>query len=262
MHEPLLDMAGKDPILANVNHYIVARHFPTSTRMSILSASNRQAAPICGLKRIFAKGCRERRDGSDYSMKTQNRVWQANTPQRRTSESKADEVSPFRGIRALHRGLGGLLARSMADSKMQKTGGNEMTTLTPYLLFDGSCHKAMEFYKSCFGGELTATKVKDSPAKDSMPAVQQEKILNARLRSSHVDISASDWLMLERTPTRGNTVCLFLRGGTFEELKALFERLSEGAEVTDPLQEKFFGTYGALNDKYGVRWMFHANKKL
>lgn len=136
-----------------------------------------------------------------------------------------------------------------------------MTTLTPYLLFDGSCHKAMEFYQSCFGGELSAIKVKDSPAKDYMPAVQQEKILNARLRSSNVDISASDWLMLERTPIRGNTVCLFLSGGTLEELKDLFQRLSEGAEVTDPLQEKFFGTYGALNDKFGVRWMFQANKK-
>jgi uncharacterized glyoxalase superfamily protein PhnB len=58
-------------------------------------------------------------------------------------------------------------------------GGNEMTTLTSYLLFDGKCQQAMEFYKSCFGGELTATKVKDSPAKDFMPAVQQEKIVNA-----------------------------------------------------------------------------------
>jgi len=154
-----------------------------------------------------------------------------------------------------------LPARSMADAKMQKIGGNEMTTLTPYLLFDGSCCKAMEFYKSCFGGELTATKVKDSPAKDHMPAVQQEKILNARLRSGNLDISASDWLAPKQTPIRGNTVCLYLSGGTSEELKALFERLSEGAEVTDPLKEQFFGTYGALNDKFGVRWMFHSNKK-
>jgi PhnB protein len=44
-------------------------------------------------------------------------------------------------------------------------------------------------------------------------------------------------------------------------LKTLFERLSEGAEVTDPLKEQFFGTYGALNDKFAVRWMFQADKK-
>jgi uncharacterized glyoxalase superfamily protein PhnB len=35
-----------------------------------------------------------------------------------------------------------------------------MTTLTPYLLFDGKCQPAMEFYKSCFGGALTLTKVR------------------------------------------------------------------------------------------------------
>jgi uncharacterized glyoxalase superfamily protein PhnB len=44
-----------------------------------------------------------------------------------------------------------------------------------------------------------------------------------------------------------------------EELKVLFDKLSEGAEVTDPLQAQFFGTYGALTDKFGVRWMFHSN---
>ena len=152
--------------------------------------------------------------------------------------------------------LAALPARSMADSKMQKMGGNEMTTLTPYLLFDGKCQQAMEFYKSCFGGELTATKVKDSPARDFMPAVQQEKIVNARLRNGKLDISASDWLRPDRAPIHGNTVCLYLSGGAFPVLKSIFARLSQSAEVTDPLQEQFFGVYGALNDKFGVRWMF------
>jgi PhnB protein len=40
-----------------------------------------------------------------------------------------------------------------------------MTTLTPYLLFDGNCKQAMEFYKSCFGGDLVAIQVKDSAAR-------------------------------------------------------------------------------------------------
>ena len=149
---------------------------------------------------------------------------------------------------------------SLAGPMMQKRE-NEMTTLTAYLLFDGKCQQAMEFYKSCFGGELTATKVKDSPAKDFMPAFQQEKIVNARLRNGKLEISASDWLRPAQTPIRGNTVCLYLSGGTLEELKTLFARLSEGAEVTDPLKEQFFGTYGALNDKFGVRWMFQSDEK-
>jgi PhnB protein len=50
-----------------------------------------------------------------------------------------------------------------------------------------------------------------------------------------------------------------LTGGAYPELKAFFEKLSDGADVTDPLKEMFFGSYGALNDKFGNRWMFHSN---
>jgi PhnB protein len=157
--------------------------------------------------------------------------------------------------------LAALPTGSTRDAQMQKIKAEETTILTPYLLFDGNCHQAMEFYESCFGGELALTKVKDSPAKNHMPRVQQDKVLNARLRSPNLEISASDWLRPDRTAIRGNTVCLFLSGGTIQEVRALFERLSQGAEVTDPLEEQFFGTYGALNDKFGVRWMFHTDKK-
>ncbi len=96
---------------------------------------------------------------------------------------KATELSRrrFAGSALSAAALAALPARSMADAKMQKRG-NEMTTLTPYLLFDGKCQQAMEFCNSCFGGDLAATKVKDSPAKDFMAAFQQDKIVNARLR--------------------------------------------------------------------------------
>jgi PhnB protein len=154
--------------------------------------------------------------------------------------------------------LAALPVHSTADTETPKTKGSNMTTLTPYLLFDGTCQAAMEFYKSAFGGELTATKVKDSAAKDHMPAFQQDKVLNARLRSGAVEISASDWLRPDEARVRGNAVCLFLSGGTFEELKSLFDKLADGAEVTDPLKEVFFGFYGALNDRFGVRWMFQT----
>jgi PhnB protein len=135
-----------------------------------------------------------------------------------------------------------------------------MTTLTPYLLFEGNCRQAMEFYKSSLGGELILTAVKDAPAKERFPASQHDKILNARL-TGNVEISASDWLMPDRTPVRGNTACLFLSGNTSQELNCLFEKLSQGGEVTDPLSQQFFGTYGALNDRFGVRWMFHTDAK-
>jgi PhnB protein len=149
-------------------------------------------------------------------------------------------------------------AKTAVQSQTMK--GNEMIHMTAYLLFDGNCQEAMEFYKACFGGELHLVKVKDSPAKDHMPAVQQNKTINARLKSGNIEFSASDWLRLNQTRINGNTVCLYLSGGTFQELKALFAKLSEGADITDPLTEVFYGVYGALNDRFGVRWMFQSDK--
>jgi PhnB protein len=157
--------------------------------------------------------------------------------------------------------LGALTSRSNAVSNTQKIKERKKMRLTPYLLFDGNCYQAMEFYRSCLGGDLTAMKVKDSPAKDQMPAFQLDKTLNARLKSGDIEISASDWLSLDQTRVQGNTVCLYLSGGTPQDLKTLFEKLSEGADVTDPLKEQFYGVYGALNDKFGVRWMFHATNE-
>lgn len=144
---------------------------------------------------------------------------------------------------------------------LQTQSNKNMTTLTTYFLLDGNCKPAMEFYKSVFGGELSMTKVGESAMKDMMPPAMHDRIVNARLISGSIDISASDWLRPNQKPIQGNTVCMYLSGGTFNELKTLFDKLSEGANITDPLKEEFFGTYGALNDKFGIRWMFQTGKK-
>ncbi|HVB61303.1 MAG TPA: VOC family protein [Ktedonobacteraceae bacterium] len=135
--------------------------------------------------------------------------------------------------------------------------------LTPFLLFDGNCAKAMTFYHSCFGGELTITKVSDTPMKAQHPAEQQHKVVNARLISGNIDITATDWLHPTRTPKPGNTVALYISEATFTELSAIFDKLSEGADPTllDPLRDMPFGSYGHLADKYGVHWFFTGEKQ-
>ncbi len=157
--------------------------------------------------------------------------------------------------------LAALPTRYKGRALAPPTKGDKMTKLTPYLLFDGTCREAMEFYKSVFGGELSFTRVEDSPAKDQMQAFQQGKILTAYLKSGAVEISASDWLALSEEPEPTNTTCLFLNGGSLKELKGLFMKLSVGAKVTNPLKEQFFGSYGALNDRFGVRWMFQTTSR-
>ena len=159
----------------------------------------------------------------------------------------------------------GLRSGSSSPGSTDEASGNsakiQMTTLSPYILFKGNCKEAMEFYRSIFGGQLIQTTVGQSPMKNSFPESMHNRIVHARLISNNVDISASDWLRPTQTPVQGNMVCLYLSGGRPAELKTLFEKLSVGADVTDPLRVEPFGTYGALNDKFGVRWMFQTDQE-
>lgn len=138
-----------------------------------------------------------------------------------------------------------------------------MINLTPFLIFDGNCAEAMAFYQSCLGGELAVTKVADTPMKHQMPPQQHYKVAHAHLKSEGVELSATDWLHPTRTPKQGNMVAMYINGGTYKELKAIFERLATGADqaLLDDLREMPFGTYGHLADKYGVHWFFRGDKK-
>ncbi len=151
-------------------------------------------------------------------------------------------------------------AAKPAASRVAATEDSKMR-LTIYLLFAGNCKEAMTFYHDVFGGELALTTVGDSPMKGSFPPAMHAKVVNARLTSTLVDISASDWLRPSVSPVRGSTVCLYLSGGTPGDTRSLFSKLSEGADVTDPLSEQAFGLYGALNDKFGNRWMFQSENR-
>jgi len=110
---------------------------------------------------------------------------------------------------------------------------------------------------------LSVTRVGDSPMKDSMPPTQHRKVINATLKGGGVSISASDWLHPTRTPIQGNTVCLYISGAAYGELGDVFDKLAVGADANllDNLREMPFGTYGALTDRFGVRWMFQGARQ-
>ncbi len=137
-----------------------------------------------------------------------------------------------------------------------------MLNLTPFLLFDGNCAEAMTFYKSCLGGELTLTHVKDTPMKAQVAPQDHEKIINAHLKSGAVEFTATDWLHQTRKPKPGNMVAVYLNGGTYAELRPIFDKLSQGADpnLLDDLRDLPFGSYGHLADKFGVHWFFQGEK--
>jgi PhnB protein len=138
-----------------------------------------------------------------------------------------------------------------------------MINLTPFLLFDGKCAEAMAFYQSCLGGDLTITKVGETPMKDHMPSEQHHKVAYAHLKSGVLEFSATDWLHPRRTPKQGNTVAMYINGGKYIELRAIFDRLAAGSdnELLDDLRDLPFGSYGHLADKYGIHWFFQGEKK-
>jgi PhnB protein len=133
--------------------------------------------------------------------------------------------------------------------------------LSPFLLFGGNCAEAMRFYRSCLGGDLEVTLVRDTPMKDRAAASLHDKAACARLTSGSIEISATVWQHQTRAPRQGNTVGLYLSGGTHAELKEVFDKLAVGADpdLLDELRDMPFGSYGHLADRYGVHWFFRGD---
>ena len=138
-----------------------------------------------------------------------------------------------------------------------------MLYCTPFLLFDGNCAEAMTFYHECFGGELTLTKLGDSPMKDMLPSEKHDRIINAYLKSGDIEISATDWMASPGfEPIQGNTFAIFIIGKTFDELSTIFNKLRDGNnnEKLQELHELPFGIYGQFYDKYGIQWIFKGER--
>lgn len=139
-----------------------------------------------------------------------------------------------------------------------------MLSCTPFLLFDGNCAEAMTFYHQCLGGELKLTTLGDTPMKSMFPVQKHDRIINAYLKSSRIEISATDWMASpEFEPVCGNTFAIFLIGQFYNELKDVFDKLKDGDNNTrlQELHELPFGIYGQFYDKYGVQWIFKGEKQ-
>ena len=102
--------------------------------------------------------------------------------------------------------------------------------------------------------------------KDQYPKEKHNRIINAHLKSGAIEITASDWMASPTwKPKQGNNLSIFIIGGTYEEIKVVFDKLAERADkeraFSVELQDMPFGTYGQFTDKYGAPWKFKGNKK-
>lgn len=128
------------------------------------------------------------------------------------------------------------------------------TRLNPYIGFKDNAREAMEFYHSVFGGKLVMNTFKELHASED-PA-EDEKIMHAMLEADNgITLMGSD------TPNRmeykeGKRISISLSGDNNEELQSYWEKLSDGAEIREPLVKAPWGdTFGMLTDKFGIEWM-------
>ena len=129
--------------------------------------------------------------------------------------------------------------------------------LQPYIIFNGNCEEAMDFYQSILGGTLEISRFGDSPME--IPDEQKDKVMHAALQNDSLSFMASDSTPDMRS-TVGNNVQLSLTGSGAAFLRESFAKLSVDGNVQSPLEKQFWGDeFGMLTDKFGIRWMINIS---
>ncbi|MHB8093474.1 MAG: VOC family protein [Candidatus Aminicenantales bacterium] len=135
-----------------------------------------------------------------------------------------------------------------------------MKKLNAYLNFAGNAEEAFSFYRSVFGGELSAVvRFKDMPMEGvKIPKEDENKIMHIALPVGNNDVlMASDTLdSLGMKLNQGNNVYLSAHAESKAEADRIFGALSAGGTIEMPLADQPWGDYyGSLKDKFGVLWM-------
>ncbi len=139
-----------------------------------------------------------------------------------------------------------------------------MATINPYLNFPGNTEEAFNFYRSVFGGEFTTLqRFKDTPEGNRVAPDEKEKIMHIALPiGKGYTLMATDALeSMGHKVTSGNNFYLSLETESDEQAKKIFDGLSHGGQIEQPLQDTFWGAYfGMLSDRFGIRWMVSHSK--
>ncbi len=132
-------------------------------------------------------------------------------------------------------------------------------TLTPYLTFNGNTAKAMRFYRSVLGGELTMQTFGEASMAKSPE--EQDRIVHAALKNDALSLMASDGHVSQQVKF-GDNISMSISGQDHDKLTEIFTKLAKGGRVDMPLAKQFWGdTFGMLTDKFGIHWMVNIASK-
>ena len=125
----------------------------------------------------------------------------------------------------------------------------------PYLFFGGNCREAFTRYQEVFGGELVLLTMKDVPGEAPPPGPKADMIIHAALTFEDSLLMGSDDPMDDNFgPVQGMMVTY--SAGDVAEANRVFDALTEGGEIRQPLIETFFSpAFGMWVDRFGTPWM-------
>src|SRR5688572_20887276 len=137
-----------------------------------------------------------------------------------------------------------------------------MASVSTYLNFARNTEEAFSFYKTVFGGEFFGNGIMrfgDVPAgPDSPPIAEEDKNLvmhvELRILNSHSLMGTDAPESMGFKVNYGNNIYINLQLDTRKETKRLFDKLSEGGQVSMELADMFGGDYfGVCTDKYVIQ---------
>ena len=132
--------------------------------------------------------------------------------------------------------------------------------LTPYIIFNGNCEEALNFYVTVLGGQIKDLMRFEGTPGESMSADKQ-KIMHSHFVADGFFFMASDSGMGAPTSDSSGQVHLSINFEDGAQQEKIFNALSEGGHVTMPLDDTFWGArFGMLTDKFGIKWMFNHDK--
>ena len=129
----------------------------------------------------------------------------------------------------------------------------------PYLMFDGRCEEAVEFYRKALDAKVEALiRFKDSPNPATCPPDSADKVMHACFWIGDSAVMATDGMCHGKPGFNGFS--LTVTAADDEDAKRRFAALAEGGEVKMPLAKTFFASsFGTVADRFGVSWMVIAN---
>jgi PhnB protein len=126
----------------------------------------------------------------------------------------------------------------------------------PYLMFNGRCEEAINFYKAELGAEVLALlRFKENmPPPDRVPANWDNKVMHSCFKIGDTQIMASDGDCADKAGFSGVRLSIDVK--TEAEAERAFNGLSKGGQVKMPLGKTFFSPrFGMVEDRFGVSWM-------